>query len=89
MNPILMMKTLIYKNKTWLKNLFIIIVTFSAMFLVFRGIHIGYKKYSLFNDTKKNSICPSLFSIARTSQDTLIVMKAEPLCNDYLLENLN
>ena len=89
MNPILTLKNLISKNKTWLKNVFTIIVIFSAMFLVFRGVRIGHEKYSLYNETKKHSICPSLFSIARTSQDTLIVMKAESLCNDYLLENLD
>jgi hypothetical protein len=32
--------------------------------------------------------CPSLLSIARSSRDTLIIMKSEPLCNSYLLDNL-
>ena len=36
---------------------------------------------------KANS-CPSLLSIARSSRDTLIVMKYEPLCNEYLMDNL-
>lgn len=32
--------------------------------------------------------CPSLLSIGRSSRDTLIIMKSEPLCNSYLLDNL-
>jgi hypothetical protein len=41
-----------------------------------------------YNETRKLAICPSLFSIARSSRDTLIVMKAEPLCDVYMLDNL-
>jgi hypothetical protein len=40
-------------------------------------------------ETRKNAICPALYSIARSARDTLIVMKAEPLCNTFILENLN
>ena len=36
----------------------------------------------------KNIACPSLFSIARSSRDTLIVMKNVDVCNDFLMENL-
>lgn len=32
--------------------------------------------------------CPSLLSISRSSRDTLIIMKVEPLCNSYVLSNL-
>lgn len=32
--------------------------------------------------------CPSLLSIGRSARDTLIIMKVEPLCNDYVLNNL-
>jgi hypothetical protein len=42
-----------------------------------------------YQETRKNAICPALFSIARSARDTLIVMKAEPLCNTFMLENLN
>jgi hypothetical protein len=37
---------------------------------------------------RKADICPSVLSIARSARDTLIVMKAEPLCNEFVLENL-
>lgn len=38
--------------------------------------------------TRKQSICPALLSISRSARDTLIVMKAEGLCNSYVLDNL-
>lgn len=40
------------------------------------------------NASKKEAVCPALLSIGRSSRDTMIVMKAEPLCNDFVLENL-
>jgi hypothetical protein len=39
------------------------------------------------NTLRKNAICPPLLSVGRSARDTLIVMKAEPLCNSYILEN--
>ena len=42
-----------------------------------------------YQETRKNAICPALFSISRSARDTLIVMKAEPLCNTFILDNLN
>ena len=49
--------------------------------------------WSVNNDIKstaayKNVACPSLFSIARSSRDTLIVMKNVDVCNDFMMENL-
>ena len=49
---------------------------------------VGYEKWSEYNVVRTASICPSLFSISRSARDTLIVMKAEPLCNSYILANL-
>lgn len=37
---------------------------------------------------RKDVICPSYLSIARSPRDTLIVMRNEPLCNQYVLEHL-
>jgi hypothetical protein len=50
--------------------------------------HIGYTKRAEYNVARKDAICPALFSISRSARDTLIVMKSEPLCNDYALSNL-
>ena len=33
-------------------------------------------------------ICPSFLSITRSARDTLIVMRNEPLCTRYVLDNL-
>ena len=49
---------------------------------------VGYTKWSEYNVTRTAAICPALFSISRSARDTLIVMKAEPLCNNYVLVNL-
>lgn len=37
---------------------------------------------------RQQVVCPSLLSIARSIRDTLIVMRNEPLCNRYVLDNL-
>ena len=39
-------------------------------------------------EQRKETVCPSFLSIARSSRDTLIVMRNEPLCNRYVLDNL-
>ena len=39
-------------------------------------------------ETRQSVVCPSFLSIARSSRDTLIVMRNEPLCNRYVLDNL-
>lgn len=46
------------------------------------------KKTKEANNARRDSVCPSLLSISRSARDTLIVMKAEPLCNYYVLDNL-
>lgn len=40
------------------------------------------------NLSKMEAVCPALLSISRSARDTLIVMKSEPLCNMYVLDNL-
>lgn len=47
-----------------------------------------YNKKKANDLMKKNTSCPALLSVTRSARDTLIVMKAEHLCNDYVLENL-
>lgn len=37
---------------------------------------------------RKEVVCPSFLSITRSARDTLIVMRNEPLCNSYVLDNL-
>lgn len=41
-----------------------------------------------YNKQRQEVVCPSFLSISRSSRDTLIVMRNEPLCNSYILDNL-
>jgi len=66
-------------------NVFIIVAVFG---LLAKG-SLELKKFSnRTDDARKEAICPSLLSISRSARDTLIVMKAEPLCNSFVLDNL-
>lgn len=66
----------------------------NTVFLV--GIAVAIVKIAfVLNDKRKvnenvrrEMICPSLLSISRSARDTLIVMKAETLCNRYVLDSL-
>lgn len=46
------------------------------------------KKKDAENMVRRDAICPSLLSISRSARDTLLVMKAEPLCNSFVLDNI-
>lgn len=48
----------------------------------------GQQDTKLYNAQRMEMVCPSFLSIARSSRDTLIVMRNEPLCNSYVLDNL-
>ena len=52
-------------------------------------IHLNLRAhYAHLNEERKQVVCPSFLSIARSARDTLIVMLNEPLCNVYVLDNL-
>jgi hypothetical protein len=46
------------------------------------------EKEQVAQEQRKEAVCPSFLSIARSARDTLIVMRNEPLCNRYVLDNL-
>ena len=48
----------------------------------------GDRDTKLYNAQRMEVVCPSFLSIARSARDTLIVMRNEPLCNSYVLDNL-
>lgn len=82
-----MEKTTILNNETLKKTVryvgfLAIIALLSKVGMLVNDKKIEYEK------TRTISICPSLLSISRSARDTLIVMKAEPLCNNYILSNL-
>ena len=66
-------------------NVTFLVVT---VFLLYKLGSLLYNKKVTYDVTKKNTACPSLLSVTRSARDTLIVMKADHLCNDYVLENL-
>jgi hypothetical protein len=45
-------------------------------------------KQATVNSERMEVVCPSFLSISRSARDTLIVMRNEPLCNRYVLDNL-
>lgn len=59
------------------------------------ALAVGFVKFFIWVTVKDKTeraersaaVCPALLSIGRSSRDTLIVMRAEPLCNDYVLQN--
>lgn len=59
--------------------------------LIWFTVDIGDKRRARMvtaQEQRKEAVCPSFLSIARSSRDTLIVMRNEPLCNRYVLDNL-
>jgi hypothetical protein len=68
-----------------LKNTFMYL-TGALVFLY--GLY-TYDVYSQRRASERQTVvCPSFLSIARSARDTLIVMRNEPLCNRYVLDNL-
>lgn len=53
------------------------------------GFYIWQNLYEQENNRLYRDVaCPSLLSIARSSRDTLIVMKNVDACNDYMMAHL-
>ncbi len=59
-----------------------------TMVSVFYGIRYYNEQTEVASAVRQKSICPALLSISRSARDTLIVMKAEPLCNGFVLDSL-
>ena len=76
------------KPKNAIKKTFNIIYVLACCVILYKVGETLYKKKVVMDLTKKESACPALLSITRSARDTLIVMKAEPLCNEYVLVNL-
>lgn len=68
------------------------VVFYSAILVVVIAGNMARKKYNenvvVADGVRQKSICPALLSISRSARDTLIVMKAEPLCNGFVLDSL-
>jgi hypothetical protein len=68
------------------------VVFYSAILVTVVAGNMALKKYNqkvaIADGVRQQSICPALLSISRSARDTLIVMKAEPLCNGFVLDSL-
>lgn len=65
------------------------VVLFLVVTAVLARSVIGMKgRQNMRLQARQNIVCPSFLSIARSARDTLIVMRNEPLCNRYVLDNL-
>lgn len=80
------------KTPNWMtKNIKFIkygLISVVVLFLVYQVGTRTTSRIDQYNTVKADTICPSLLSIGRSARDTLIVMKAEPLCNKYVLDRL-
>lgn len=77
----------IEKMKKGSSSLVFIIITVAFIYALVKLMIFKYAKDDAQRAEKSAAVCPALLSIGRSSRDTLIVMKAEPLCNEYVLEN--
>lgn len=78
------MSSLTVQQKNVLAVLFAIVTVVGAIYIH----HTLATDVAEQQELRKNAACPSLLSIARSSRDTLIVMKNEPLCATFVLDNL-
>lgn len=68
-------------------NLVFVAAFVGALALVGKGIMILQAKDAEARIRRANAVCPALLSIGRSSRDTLIVMRADDMCNEYVLKN--
>lgn len=59
-----------------------------AILLIYKAGHTLYNKKVEQDISKKMTACPTLLSISRSARDTLLVMKSEPLCNQFVLDTI-
>lgn len=77
---------------TWMKtNIKRVVYAGTSLLVLFLLYQAGtrlFTRMTHYQEVKSYSVCPSLLSITRSARDTLIVMKAEPLCNKFVLDSL-
>lgn len=81
------MKTPIWMTKN-IKFIKYGLISIVVLFLVYQVGTRASARIDQYNIVRSDTVCPSLLSIGRSARDTLIVMKAEPLCNQYVLDRL-
>jgi hypothetical protein len=90
MNQITMIMEYLKTILIWtnIKKVITLIIWLVGITAVFQIGFMMYESDKIEKEVRKANVCPSILSIARSARDTLIVMKAEPLCNEFVLENL-
>ena len=73
---------------TYLKNGLNVVYVGICVFLLYKAGNTLYTNKVLNDTAKKETSCPTLLSISRSARDTLLVMKAETLCTQYVLDNI-
>lgn len=71
-----------------IKKFLNIIYVAVAIGLTIKLALVTYHRYTERELARKSTICPALLSISRSARDSLIIMRAENLCNEYVLETL-
>lgn len=63
-------------------------ISLVVLFLLYQVSTRLLTRVTHYQEIKSFTVCPALLSITRSARDTLIVMKAEPLCNKFVLDSL-
>ena len=77
-----------FATKEKLKDVVIFTVLVTSIVLILVYMRNSSMENNLRIAQRKETVCPSFLSIARSARDTMIVMRNEPLCNRYVLDNL-
>jgi len=64
------------------------VIAVALVYAVFKGTTFYLAKQAVLTEERTNTACPTLFSVARTPRDTLLVMRSEPLCVGYMMKAL-
>jgi hypothetical protein len=75
-------------NPVFVKNLLNGFYILACFGLAYKLGNLVYDRKIQTDIAKREASCPALFSIANTARDTLIVMKSEELCTEFVLNNV-
>lgn len=64
------------------------VVTGLVAFAIYRDVVVTPRQMAAYNAARTAAICPALLSISRSARDTLIVMRSESLCNQFVLDSI-
>ncbi len=65
-----------------------LVVLAGVSYLGYQGTTSYLVKQKVLREEHMQVACPTLFSVARTPRDTLLVMRSESVCIDYVMKTL-